>query len=264
VSGLPELMRAGLRQDPLRLAECGQPPAPPGAPAADLAHAPAALPHQSPRPYRVSHAQIQHLISRSMQSAERACRQYARHAGAYRGNPLFCRGRPDHRRSRHAIAPRSCDQPDLAAAREPSQLSTWPDGRPSRRASSPRNWFPGRACWWPPGRTRYGRRPPWRGAVAAVARIRRPARARAPGVPRRRALARAPASCRATSAISPPTGRRARTPGRGSSSPCSDSGVVDRSFDRPGTRGPRSPGSYRGLAGWRRPAMSRWTRRRAS
>jgi hypothetical protein len=24
----------------------------------------------------------------------------------------------------HAIAPRSCDQPDLAAAREPSQLST--------------------------------------------------------------------------------------------------------------------------------------------
>jgi hypothetical protein len=57
------------------------------------------------------------------------------HVGSMRGtldrigNPLFCRGRVDHRRSRHAIAPRSCDQPDLAAAREPSQLSTWPDGK---------------------------------------------------------------------------------------------------------------------------------------
>ena len=45
------------------------------------------------------------------------------------GNPLFCRGRVDHRRARHAIAPRSCDQPDLAAAREPSQLSKWSDGK---------------------------------------------------------------------------------------------------------------------------------------
>ena len=59
----------------------------------------------------------------------RACRQDARHAGPYPGNPLFCRGRVDHRRSRYAIAPRSCDQPDPAAAREPSQLSTWPDGK---------------------------------------------------------------------------------------------------------------------------------------
>src|ERR1035441_1713470 len=31
--------------------------------------------------------------------------------------------------SRHAIAPRSCDQPDPAAAGELSQLSTWPDGK---------------------------------------------------------------------------------------------------------------------------------------
>jgi hypothetical protein len=54
-------------------------------------------------------------------------RQYARHAGPYPGNPLFYRGRGDHRSSRHAIAPRSCDQPGPAAAREPSQLSTWPD-----------------------------------------------------------------------------------------------------------------------------------------
>jgi hypothetical protein len=53
------------------------------------------------------------------------------HAGSMRGmlgrtpgNRPFCRGRVDHRRSRHAIAPRSFDQPDLAAAREPSQLST--------------------------------------------------------------------------------------------------------------------------------------------
>ncbi len=44
-------------------------------------------------------------------------------------NPLFCRGRVDHRRSRHGIAPRSRDQPDPAAAREPSQLSTCPDGK---------------------------------------------------------------------------------------------------------------------------------------
>src|SRR5260370_8573863 len=28
--------------------------------------------------------------------------------------------------------------------------------------------------------------------------------------------------------------------------------------------GIRSPGSYRGMAGWKRPAMSRWTSRRAS
>ena len=27
------------------------------------------------------------------------------------------------------MAPRSCDQPDPAAAREPSQLSTWPEGK---------------------------------------------------------------------------------------------------------------------------------------
>ncbi len=46
-----------------------------------------------------------------------------------RTDALICRGRVDHRRSRHAIAPRSCDQPDPAAAREPSQLSTWPDGK---------------------------------------------------------------------------------------------------------------------------------------
>ena len=59
----------------------------------------------------------------------RACRQYGRHAGAYPGNPLFCRGRAGHRRSRQAIAPRSCDQPDPAAAPSPSQLSTWPDGK---------------------------------------------------------------------------------------------------------------------------------------
>lgn len=55
--------------------------------------------------------------------------QYARPAGPYPGNPRFCRGRVDHRRSRHAVAPRSCDQPDLAAAREPGRLSTWPDGK---------------------------------------------------------------------------------------------------------------------------------------
>jgi len=59
----------------------------------------------------------------------RACRQYARHAGPHLGNPLVCRGRADHRRSRHAIASRSCDQPDPGAAREPSQLSAWPYGK---------------------------------------------------------------------------------------------------------------------------------------
>ncbi len=61
--------------------------------------------------------------------ARRAGRPYARHAGPYPGNPLSCRGRAAHRRSRHAMAPGSCDQPDPAVAREPSQLSTWPDGK---------------------------------------------------------------------------------------------------------------------------------------
>jgi hypothetical protein len=48
------------------------------------------------------------------------------HVGSMRGtldrigNPLFCRGRVDHRRSRHAIASRSCDQPDPAAAANPA------------------------------------------------------------------------------------------------------------------------------------------------
>jgi hypothetical protein len=59
----------------------------------------------------------------------RACRQYARHAGPYPETLLFYRGQVDHRRSRHAVAPRSCDQPDPVAAYEPGQLSTWPDRR---------------------------------------------------------------------------------------------------------------------------------------
>jgi hypothetical protein len=48
-------------------------------------------------------------------------RQYALHASPYPGNPLFCRGRVDHRGSCDAIAPGSCDRPDPAAAREPGQ-----------------------------------------------------------------------------------------------------------------------------------------------
>ena len=47
------------------------------------------------------------------------CRQYARRAGPYAGDPPFCGRRVGHRRSRHAVAPGSCDQPDPSAAREP-------------------------------------------------------------------------------------------------------------------------------------------------
>jgi hypothetical protein len=48
-----------------------------------------------------------------------------RHAGPYHRNPPSCRGRANHRRSRHATASRSRDQRDAAAAREPGRLSTW-------------------------------------------------------------------------------------------------------------------------------------------
>ena len=42
-----------------------------------------------------------------------------------------------HRRSRHATAPRLCNPPDPAAAREPSQLSTWPGGKAITESNQP-------------------------------------------------------------------------------------------------------------------------------
>ena len=57
------------------------------------------------------------------------------HAGSMRGTqdlsrkPAILPRTVHHRRSRHATAPRLCNPPDPAAAREPSQLSTWPGGK---------------------------------------------------------------------------------------------------------------------------------------